>query len=98
MGAHKDIAKVEALKLTDMRVDRDLCDVFIRRAGEEFRGAMKERSCDRPDKTWVDYALIIAPGKHWVRNRARSPETNQIAWEFVPGTGEGFIEQFKTRE
>jgi hypothetical protein len=95
VGAHKDIARVEALKLADMRVDRDVCDVFIRKQGDEFRGAMKERSCDRPDKTWVDYTLIIAPGKHWVRNRARAPGTNAVAWEFVPGAGEGFIEQSK---
>ena len=98
VGAYANLAKIQALRLSDMRKDRDLCDVFIRKVGEEFQGAMKERSCDRPDKTLVDYTLIIGPGKHWVRNRARSPDTNQVAWEFVPGAGEGFIEQFKTRD
>ncbi len=95
VGAHKDTSKIEAMKLSDMRVDRDLCDVFIRKQGQEFHGAMKEHSCDRPDKTWVDYQLIVGPGKHWVRNRARLPDTNTVAWEFVPGAGEGFIEQSK---
>lgn len=94
-GAHADLAKVEALTQADVRKDRNLCDVFIRKVGNEFRGNMKERSCDRPDKTWVDYALIIAPGKHWVLNRARNPDTNAVAWEFVPGAGERFIEQSK---
>ena len=78
-----------------LRVDRDLCDVFIRKEDAEFVGHMKERSCNRPDQTWVDYTLVVAPGKHWVRNRARAPDTNQVAWEFVPGSGEGFIEQSK---
>lgn len=94
-GAHADLAKVEALTTGDVRKDRNLCDVLIRKVGLEFRGAMKERTCDRPDKTWVDYTLVISPGKHWVRNRARSLETNAVAWEFVPGAGEGFIEQSK---
>jgi CpeT/CpcT family (DUF1001) len=94
-GAHADLAKVEALTAADVRKDRNLCDVLIRKQGIEFRGAMKERTCDRPDKTWVDYTLIISQGKHWVRNRARSLETNAVAWEFVPGAGEGFIEQSK---
>jgi len=94
-GAHADLAKVEALTTDDVRKDRDLCDVLIRKAGAEFRGTMKERTCDRPDKTWVDYTLVISPGKHWVRNRARSPQTDAVAWEFVPGAGEGFIEQSK---
>jgi hypothetical protein len=93
IGAHANLAKVEALTMADMRKDRDLCDVFLRKAGSEFRGTMKERSCDRPDKTWVDYTLVIAPGKHLVLNRARSLETNEVAWEFVPGAGEKFIEQ-----
>ena len=95
VGAHKDLARVQALKLADLRVDRDVCDVFIRKDGAEFRGAMKERSCNRPDQTVVDYTLIVGPAKHWVRNRARSMETGAVAWEFVPGAGENFIEQFK---
>ncbi|MSO99042.1 MAG: hypothetical protein EXR11_12630 [Rhodospirillaceae bacterium] len=95
IGAHKDIAKIEALTLADMRVDRDVCDVFIRKNGAEFRGAMKENACNRPDQTVVDYTLIVGPNKHWVRNRARSMDTGAVAWEFVPGAGENFIEQFK---
>jgi hypothetical protein len=94
-GAHADLARVEKLTQADVRKDRNLCDVFIRKVGNEFHGRMKERSCDRPDKTWVDYTLIIAPGKHWVLNRARSLENNDVAWEFVPGAGEKFIEQSK---
>jgi hypothetical protein len=94
-GAHANLAKIEALTQADVRKDRNLCDVFIRKVGSEFRGVMKERTCDRPDKTWVDYTLVIAPGKHWVLNRARSLETNAVAWEFVPGAGEKFIEQSK---
>jgi hypothetical protein len=96
-GAHADLGKVEALTAEDVRKDRDLCDVFIRKVGEEFRGTMKPRTCDRPDRTWVDYTLIASPGRHWVRNRARSPDTNAVAWEFVPGAGEGFIEQAKVQ-
>jgi hypothetical protein len=96
IGAHKDLAKVEALKLSDMRVDRDLCDVFIRWEGNQFRGAMKPNSCNRPDKTFVDYTLTIGPKHHWVRNRARDVKGN-VAWEFAPGAGDDFIEGTKAR-
>lgn len=97
VGAHKDLAKVEALKLSDMRVDRDLCDVLIRWEGNQFRGSMKPKSCDRPDKLWVDYTLTIGPKHHWVRNRARAPQTDAVAWEFAPGAGDDFIEGTKAR-
>jgi hypothetical protein len=96
IGAHKDLAKVEALKLSDMRVDRDLCDVFIKWEGAQFRGAMKPRTCNRPDKTLVDYTLIVGPKHHWVRNRARTAK-GDVAWEFAPGAGDDFIEQTKAR-
>ncbi|MBL8631466.1 MAG: chromophore lyase CpcT/CpeT [Rhodospirillaceae bacterium] len=96
VGAHSDLAKVEALKLADMRADRDLCDVFIRWEGNQFRGAMKPKSCDRPDKTTVDYTLTIGPKHHWTRNRARDAKNN-VVWEFAPGAGEDFVEGTKAR-
>jgi hypothetical protein len=95
IGAHADLARVEALTLADMRVDRPVCDVLIRKDGAVYRGTMTPRTCNRPDGTWVDYTLIVGPDRHWVRNRARSASDDAVAWEFVPGAGEGFIEQFK---
>jgi hypothetical protein len=96
-GAHADLKRVEALTAKDWRVDRDLCDVFINWEGGQFRGAMKEKSCNRPDGSFVDYTLIIGEKHHWVRNRARDPKTNAVAWELMPGTGDNFIEQTKAR-
>lgn len=97
IGAHNDIAKVEALTMADMRADRDLCDVYIRWEGNQFRGSMKPNSCNRPDKSIVDYTLTLGPKHHWVRNRALSAKTNDVVWEFAPGSGEDFIEQTKAR-
>ncbi|MBM3515978.1 MAG: hypothetical protein FJX59_20035, partial [Alphaproteobacteria bacterium] len=88
-GAHADLARVRALMPADIRADRGLCDVFIRKAGDRFEGQMKAKSCDRKDDAgnavFVDYDLIAAQGTMKVRNRWLAAADGAIAWEQTPG-------------
>jgi hypothetical protein len=95
-GAHADLKRVRTLAESDMRADRGLCDVYIRRDGDRFVGWMSPRTCDRKDNAgnsvFVDYDLVIEQGAMKVRNRWLSAKDGAPAWEMTPG---GWLEQVR---
>ena len=96
-GAHADLARAAALTPADVRPDRGLCDVFIRRVGDRFEGAMKPKSCDRKDDqgraVFVAYDLVTDGKTMKVRNRWRAAADDAVVWEQTPG---GWLEQVRT--
>lgn len=95
-GAHNDLTRVRSLTLDDMRADRGLCDVYIRRVGKGFEGKMKPKSCDRKDDAgnpvFVDYDLVASGPAMKIRNRWLSAKDGTPVWEQTPG---GWLEQVK---
>lgn len=99
LGAHADLARVQALTPADIRADRGLCDVYISKDSDEFVGKMKPKSCDRKDNSgkpvFVDYDLIADGTTMKVRNRWLSADDGSVAWEQTPG---GWLEQVKVAD
>ena len=95
-GAHADLTRVRSLTPDDMRADRGLCDVYIRRVGNSFEGKMSPKSCDRKDDAgnpvFVDYDLIASGATMRIRNRWLSAIDGSPAWELTQG---GWLEQIR---
>jgi len=95
-GAHKDIKRVEAMTAADVRQDRPACDVFLKRSGNGFTGAMKPKSCDRKDgegrALFVAYDLAFDASSMRVRNRGLGAADDAVHFEQTPG---GWLEQVK---
>ncbi len=97
-GAHKDVAKVEKLKKKDVRVFSDACSVYMRWEGAQFRGGMKEKSCNVNDnKEWFQYQVIVGPKHYWARDRRFTYADNTITYEMAPGSNYAWFEQSKAR-
>jgi hypothetical protein len=99
VGAHNDLARVEKLKLKDLRAFRDVCDVYLNWEGGQFRGGMKEKSCNvAEDKEWFQYQVIVGHKHYWARDRRFSyAEPNKVTWEMAPGSNYAWFEQSKAR-
>lgn len=95
-GAHKDLKRVEALTAADVRSDRSLCDVLLKRSGNGFAGAMKPKSCDRKDGAgralFVSYDLAFDGSSMRVRNRGLGAADDVVYFEQTPGA---WLEQTK---
>ena len=79
LGAHTDPSKLSTLTRDDTAV-LDGCDVFIRRDGDRFVGAMKTKQCvfgEGEERRYSDYQLQLQPGQYWFRDRILSYETDQ---------------------
>jgi hypothetical protein len=98
VGAHADLSKVEKLTKKDIRTFRDPCNVYLRWEGGQFRGGMKERSCNaNDDKEWFQYQIIVGPRYYWSRDRRFTYADNKVTYEMAPGSNYGWFEQTKTR-
>lgn len=99
VGAYNDLARVEKLKLKDLRAFRDVCDVHLNWEGGQFRGGMKEKSCNvAEDKEWFQYQLIVGERHYWARDRRFSyAEPGKVTWEMAPGSNYAWFEQTKAR-
>ncbi|MDX2223189.1 MAG: chromophore lyase CpcT/CpeT [Rhodospirillaceae bacterium] len=89
-GAHADLARAERLTPADVRPDRGLCDVFIRRTSpDRFEGRMKPKSCDLKDAEgralYVDYELVLDAQGAKVRHRRLTQDGDAVVWEQTPG-------------
>lgn len=95
-GAHADLKRVEALTEADVHQDRPHCDVFLKRSGNGFVGAMKAKSCDRKDQQgrelFVAYDLSFDGSSMRVRNRGLGAADDVVYFEQTPG---GWLEQTK---
>jgi hypothetical protein len=98
-GAHNDLARVEKLKMKDLRAFRDVCDVYLNWEGGQFRGGMKEKSCNvAEDKEWFQYQVIVGNKHYWARDRRFSyAEPTKVTWEMAPGSNYAWFEQTKAR-
>jgi hypothetical protein len=98
LADHRDLAKVAALKMADLRAFRDVCDVLLRWEGGQFRGGMAEKSCNvTEDKEWFQYQVIVGPRHYWVRDRRFSYADGTVTWEMAPGSNYTWFEQTKAR-
>jgi hypothetical protein len=77
---------------------RDPCNVHLNWEGGQFRGGMKERSCNANDDTeWFQYQIIVGPRYYWSRDRRFAYADNRITYEMAPGSNYGWFEQTKAR-
>ncbi|MDX2222063.1 MAG: CpcT/CpeT family chromophore lyase [Rhodospirillaceae bacterium] len=98
VGAHKDLSKVEKLTRDDVRVFRDPCNIYLNWEGGQFRGGMKERSCNaNDDKEWFQYQIVVGPRYYWSRDRRFAYADNRVTYEMSPGSNYGWFEQTKAR-
>jgi hypothetical protein len=97
-GAHNDLSKVEKLKKKDLRSFRDVCNVYLHWEGAQFRGGMKEKSCNvNDDKEWFQYQVIVGPRHYWARDRRFAYADNKLTYEMAPGSNYAWFEQTKAR-
>jgi hypothetical protein len=95
IGSLRDLSKVKQLTKADMRMFRDVCDVWMYWTGNAFIGGMKDRSCDRED-WWYDYDVAVGPEHQWQRDRGRKlANSDEIVWSLAPGVTEVWFEQAK---
>ena len=98
VGAHKDVAKVEKLKKTDVRTFRDPCNVYLRWVGGQFEGGMKEQSCTVNDgKEWYQYQIVVGQKYYWARDRRFNFADGKVSWEMAVGSNYAWFEQTKAR-
>jgi len=98
VGAHNDLSKVEKLKKKDVRTFRDACNVHLRWEGGQFRGGMKEKSCNaNDDKEWFQYQVIVGPRHYWARDQRFTYADNKVTYEMAPGSNYAWFEQTKAR-
>ncbi|MDX2142270.1 MAG: CpcT/CpeT family chromophore lyase [Rhodospirillaceae bacterium] len=98
LADHRDLSKVEKLTKKDVRSFRDVCNVYLHWEGGQFRGGMKEKSCNvNEDKEWFQYQVIVGPRHYWARDRRFSYADNSVTWEMAPGSNHAWFEQTKAR-
>ena len=86
VGAYNDTSKVEKLKKKDVRPFSEACNVYMRWEGGQFRGGMKEKSCNvNENKEWFQYQVIVGQKHYWARDRRFTYADNTITYEMAPG-------------
>lgn len=79
LGAHRDPQLLNALTMADVST-LEGCDVFIRRAGDWYEGAMKRKSClfgEGAERRYADYQVRVFQHGYWFRDRQLSAATDQ---------------------
>lgn len=62
------------------------CDIFLKRDGEQFRGATRERKClehGGRDARWIDYRVVIGDGLFWYRKRTLTTDGDELTEEIA---------------
>lgn len=98
LANHRDLSPVEKLTKKDVRTFSDACNVYMRWEGGQFRGGMKDKSCNVNDnKEWFQYQVIVGPRHYWARDRRFNYSDNKVSWEMAPGSNYEWFEQTKAR-
>ena len=79
LGAHHDPELLAGITL-DAMAALEGCDVFIRRAGDWYEGAMKTKTClfgEGDERRYSDYQVRIFDHGYWFRDRILSAATDE---------------------
>ena len=79
LGAHRDASLLADISMDDM-VALEGCDVFIRRAGDWYEGAMKRKTClfgEGEDRRYSDYQVRVFEHGYWFRDRILSAASDE---------------------
>lgn len=62
------------------------CDLFLKRAGGQFRGGTRGRGClehDASEPRWIDYQTVIGDGLFWYRQRSLTLQHDELVEEIA---------------
>lgn len=62
------------------------CDLFLKRAGGQFRGGTRGRQClaaEGAEPRWMDYRVVIGDGLFWYRQRRFTVADNELTEEIA---------------
>jgi len=95
IGARLDPDRLAAIDASELRAFSDLCTVYMRWEGGQFRGGMKRESCGQDE--WFEYQVVLGPDYNWTRDRLISRETGEVTWDQTEGANYAWIQMTKAR-
>jgi hypothetical protein len=79
LGGHRDASLLDELSRDDLTA-LEGCDVFIRRAGDWYEGAMKPKTClfgEGQNRRYSDFQVRVFEHGYWFRDRILSAATDE---------------------